>query len=263
MAEKDFQISLSEAAPKQELPLRATTDMVVFEYERPAAAVVPLCFKLSALSAMRAHCMTDRSRELGGALIGRRARWQLPGEAPFEAIELEHALPAQHITHTHTNITFTHATWNAFSAELDANWSGLKIMGWYHTHPGFGIFLSEFDQFIQQNFFSAPGQVAVVYDPVQGKLGAFQQGPEGLRRVGFWLFGPIGTEARMKELLQLMGLAGPDGLARQALVPVDEAALAELSRLGSASKAALEAGYEKRDQIAQKLASEGIIDTTV
>ncbi len=40
-------------------------------------------------------------------------------------------------------------------------------MGWYHTHPDFGIFLSDRDRFIHEHFFSGPGQVAHVIDPIR------------------------------------------------------------------------------------------------
>ena len=48
-----------------------------------------------------------------------------------------------------------------------------RIVGWYHSHPGFGVFLSEHDLFIQENFFSSPGQVAWVYDPHTDEEGCF------------------------------------------------------------------------------------------
>ncbi|MCA1557569.1 MAG: hypothetical protein LC731_03400, partial [Acidobacteria bacterium] len=48
-----------------------------------------------------------------------------------------------------------------------------RIVGWYHTHPRFGIFLSEMDVFIQKNFFSEPWQTAFVLDPVQRTEGFF------------------------------------------------------------------------------------------
>jgi hypothetical protein len=48
-----------------------------------------------------------------------------------------------------------------------------RILGWYHTHPGFGIFLSDMDMFIHGNFFNLPWQVALVYDPHSGEEGLF------------------------------------------------------------------------------------------
>src|SRR3954447_25139327 len=56
---------------------------------------------------------------------------------------------------------------------MERNHHGRKILGWYHTHPGFGIFLSEMDLFIQNNFFPEPWQVASVYDPKSGEDGIF------------------------------------------------------------------------------------------
>ena len=48
-----------------------------------------------------------------------------------------------------------------------------QIVGWYHSHPGFGIFLSEHDLFIHRNFFSGAAQIALVVDPLQGHEGVF------------------------------------------------------------------------------------------
>ncbi len=50
---------------------------------------------------------------------------------------------------------------------------GERIVGWYHSHPGFGVFLSEHDTFIHRNFFSSPDHVAWVYDPHTDEEGCF------------------------------------------------------------------------------------------
>ena len=39
-----------------------------------------------------------------------------------------------------------------FNASLEREHPGLKIVGWYHTHPGFGVEFSEMDLFIQRIF---------------------------------------------------------------------------------------------------------------
>lgn len=46
------------------------------------------------------------------------------------------------------------------------------VVGLYHTHPGFGIFLSNMDFFTHENFFAAKWQLAYVYDP-QSELDGF------------------------------------------------------------------------------------------
>lgn len=48
-----------------------------------------------------------------------------------------------------------------------------QILGWYHSHPGHGIFLSATDQATQNNYFSAPWQIAIVIDPVRDEFGVF------------------------------------------------------------------------------------------
>ena len=55
----------------------------------------------------------------------------------------------------------------------DESYPNERIVGWYHSHPGFGVFLSEHDTFIHQNFFSSPDQVAWVYDPHTDEEGCF------------------------------------------------------------------------------------------
>jgi hypothetical protein len=56
---------------------------------------------------------------------------------------------------------------------MDSRFADARIVGWYHSHPDFGIFLSERDAFIQEHFFSGPGQVAYVIDPVRDLEGVF------------------------------------------------------------------------------------------
>jgi proteasome lid subunit RPN8/RPN11 len=47
-------------------------------------------------------------------------------------------------------------------------------LGWYHSHPGLGVFLSGTDIFSHSSFFaSEPWYIAVVIDPVSREFGAF------------------------------------------------------------------------------------------
>jgi hypothetical protein len=67
-------------------------------------------------------------------------------------------------------VTFTQETWNKIHADLEKHYSKLRIVGWYHTHPGFGVEFSDMDLFIQKNFFGAPTQIALVTDPISGAV---------------------------------------------------------------------------------------------
>jgi proteasome lid subunit RPN8/RPN11 len=107
-------------------------------------------------------------KEVGGVLVGELLR---DDAGPYLAVET--TIDALHAEEKGTELTFTHATWDHIHEEMDARHQGRRIVGWYHTHPGFGIFLSDRDQFIQQSFFNLPHQIALVYDPRRREHGVF------------------------------------------------------------------------------------------
>ena len=57
------------------------------------------------------------------------------------------------------------------------------MVGWYHTHPDWGVFLSGMDMFICDNFFNKPLDVAYVIDPCRGDRGMFQWTGDPRQRV--------------------------------------------------------------------------------
>ncbi len=114
------------------------------------------------------YARSDTSRELGGVLLGSYER----GEKGFH-VKIEASIEARHAEASRANIKFTHETWAYVDRVREERCPDLKIVGWFHTHPGFGIFLSDYDQFIHKNFFNLPWQVAYVVDPLGGKDGYF------------------------------------------------------------------------------------------
>ena len=110
------------------------------------------------------HCFSRTDVEVGGFLIGRIDQEGTHILASTRALEANSG---------QTQLTITHADWDAALSVLDKDFPGMAIVGWYHSHPGFGCFLSAQDQFIQGNFFSAPGQVALVVDPLKGRYEYF------------------------------------------------------------------------------------------
>lgn len=60
-----------------------------------------------------------------------------------------------------------------------------SLIGWYHTHPGLGIFLSETDLLkTHHQLFNEFFQVALVYDPIGGRAGYFFREPSGFLDAG-------------------------------------------------------------------------------
>lgn len=95
---------------------------------------------------------------------------------------------------TPTTLKFTHETWDYVHEQMDKKYENGQIIGWIHTHPNFGIFLSEYDRFIQNNFFKEDYQIAYVVDPIQHIEGFYFWVNEKIERCkGFYIFDKTGN----------------------------------------------------------------------
>jgi proteasome lid subunit RPN8/RPN11 len=125
-------------------------------------------FRQSVLDEIHAHGKSSPEAEVCGVLIGDVYSDRL---APWAYIE--HCIRGNDADGKQTQVTITSETWTRIHETLEKDYPDKKIVGWYHTHPGFGIFLSGMDLFIQDNFFNQPWQIATVYDPHSGDEGTF------------------------------------------------------------------------------------------
>jgi len=127
---------------------------------------VPLriAFARSAYAEVVAHTKENLESEVCGVLVGEVCE----DDEPFVSVKevIRGASTRQGTTH----VTFTHETWNQIHATLDKDYPDLQIVGWYHSHPGFGVEFSKMDRFIQENFFTAPTAFALVTDPLGGAV---------------------------------------------------------------------------------------------
>lgn len=107
---------------------------------------------------------------------------------------------AKYAEGTPTTLKFTHETWDYVHSEIDKKYENGKIVGWIHTHPDFGIFLSEYDKFIQENFFKEEDQVAYVVDPIQQIEGFYFWINGKIERCrGFYIFDKTGEKIDLDE----------------------------------------------------------------
>lgn len=97
----------------------------------------------------------------------------LLGTMDESGCRLRAAIPAVSSRGSTVRVTITHRDWDYFHREIRQYYPGLKIMGWYHSHPGHGIFLSQEDLFLHNSFFRGSEQVALVVDPDRGEFGLF------------------------------------------------------------------------------------------
>jgi proteasome lid subunit RPN8/RPN11 len=113
---------------------------------------------------IRQHARSNLKTEVCGVLIG-----------GFEdgATHVRACIGGANAAQGGAHVTFTQDTWEHIYKIKDRDFPDERIVGWYHSHPGFGIFLSDHDTFIHKNFFSAAEQVAWVIDPHSDEEGCF------------------------------------------------------------------------------------------
>lgn len=174
MSDDDLGISFGEVTYRE--PRRARRPdrdraRVCIAVEVPRSSDLPIFLDLKPADAIERHALRDTSVELGGILLGRECLDEETG-APF--VWITEALEAKHYENTQASFTYTHDSWAEINRERDEKHPDLDIIGWYHTHPDFGIFLSGHDLFIHHHFFAQPLNVAYVVDPIRQTRGFFQ-----------------------------------------------------------------------------------------
>ena len=130
------------------------------------------------------------TNESGGMLVG-----TVLEEFGKTNIIVSGFVEAKYCEATPTTLKFTHETWEYVHKEIEKKHPGKKIVGWIHTHPDFGIFLSEYDKFIHQNFFNEDYQVAYVVDPIQKIEGFYFWINEKIEKCkGFYIYDKTGAK---------------------------------------------------------------------
>jgi proteasome lid subunit RPN8/RPN11 len=201
-------------------------------YEIPRPEDLPIFLDRKPADAIERHALRDTSVELGGIMLGMECVDDQTGE-PF--VWVTESLEAKHYENTQASFTYTHDSWEEITRERDRLYPDLDIVGWYHTHPDFGIFLSSHDLFIHRNFFDQPLQLAYVVDPIRQTRGFFRWRDGGLDQVGGYYISSDRAErislARLVNDLESIPNADPGGGGGGGLSPRLEAELiAMLSR---------------------------------
>jgi len=140
----------------------------------------PVYIHESVLEEILDYSHSDMHHEVGGFLLG-----DLYSDCTRPYIEVNKFCPAEEAKSRAASFTFTHETWAAVHREIDEEHPDLRIVGWHHTHPGFGIFLSGYDLFIHRNYFGEWWQVAMVVDPQQQEMAIFQWTGDEIEPHGF------------------------------------------------------------------------------
>lgn len=127
-----------------------------------------ICVTKDILNQIMDFAKMDLDRERGGILVGTLEEFDTK-----YSINITDIIYAKKTINRSASLTFTHETWMEIDKEMEEKHSDKKILGWFHSHPGYGVFLSGMDMFIENNFFNLPYQVAYVVDPCNNTEGFF------------------------------------------------------------------------------------------
>jgi len=104
-----------------------------------------------------------------GLLYGKLAKWN--GEVYSKVMHTVHG--SSHSTRTYTRIDWEDdkeiCSVIESIDELPVD-KEMVIVGWYHSHPGFGCFMSTTDRRTQRRLFPKKYQIAIVMDPLKDEF---------------------------------------------------------------------------------------------
>ena len=138
----------------------------------PTPAAVDILINETAFREAQEHALSSLDREVAGMLVGPQPEKQPDGRY---LVHVTDAIAARHTRMSGASVTYTPESWRYVTDVLDERYPNGEaiIVGWYHTHPGFGIFLSGMDLFIHQHFFTQRWHIALVLDPQAARSGFF------------------------------------------------------------------------------------------
>ncbi len=191
--DKEFEIEIQDNDVEQSQSVQLPMNFLTFgEIESDDIKVY---IKQDVYKALEKLSASDTSKELGSIIIGDYSQ-----EMGKMNVIISNYVEAKYTDASASTLTFTHESWDYVHKEHERLYSDKKIVGWQHTHPNYGIFLSNYDLFIQENFFNMPFQVAYVIDPIQNIRGFFQWKNGKIEKLkGYYIYDDIGKPIKIEQ----------------------------------------------------------------
>jgi len=117
----------------------------------------------TALSCIRAHGDSNPNAQTYGILVG-----DLYQDANGPYLLIEQIIQAE----SAGGNDFTD-TWEKIQELMNEDYPNSRIVGWYRTGPGNGVFLSNSDRTLHDSYFGIPWQTALIYNPQLRETGIF------------------------------------------------------------------------------------------
>ncbi|MGI6651164.1 MAG: LysM peptidoglycan-binding domain-containing protein [Limnochordia bacterium] len=158
-----------------------TTERTTFSTRRflvgKAGPFPRLVFREEVMLALDQFSHLHSQGEHGGFLIGRNK--QLKTAEQYEII-VERFVPIPQRSDA-TRLVIRPDHYRTVELALKQN---EEIVGWAHTHPGFGVFLSDFDKEQHQRYFPSPWQIAYVMDNQAHERAVYRVADDEWERLG-------------------------------------------------------------------------------
>jgi proteasome lid subunit RPN8/RPN11 len=183
------------AKPHLWLPLEKTMEMRMAEDKALAAYI-----NKHAEAKIRNHALSARNSktEVMGLLLGEVRRWH---GADYVVVR---DVITSDLDATAVSVKFDSSGLEKLFEKLDGAGFDYVIVGWYHSHPGYGCFMSDTDEKTHTGAFVSPHQVAVVIDPVNFTVACFRMKAGKPAEVDFAVYwdeydDPYGGLVRMRK----------------------------------------------------------------
>lgn len=172
MSEEPLDIRVLDTHTELNLRIKAapTGNVLVYRIER-GNEPLEIYLAPAVRAELLAHARQEPRREVGGVLVGGCYRFSETDNRVY--VEIVGSLRAAHTQGSAIHLTFTPDSWSQLHNDLQEYYPGSAIVGWYHTHPGHGVFLSPDDRFVQNHWFAHDYQLALVVDHLRGEAGFF------------------------------------------------------------------------------------------
>lgn len=122
-----------------------------------------------------AHARQDTERECFGLLMG---NVYMDSNCGVTWMYLQDAVPASQVDADITTVEVSRQEFMRINDEVDRireqTNDDVRKIGWYHSHPNYGIFMSNTDRLNQKRYYYQEWQLALVVDPIRATLGFFR-----------------------------------------------------------------------------------------
>ena len=130
-----------------------------------------------AVERIMGHARVDTRYECFGILLGNA---YVDEDLDLTWIYVQDSVAAEYAHSDHASVEVSREEFQRINDEVDRirdrSNGRIRKIGWYHSHPNFGIFMSNTDRLNQKRYYNQEWQIAMVVDPIRGTLGFFRGG---------------------------------------------------------------------------------------